>query len=134
MGSLCRKLISVVVMLSIFSQLFLPFTTYASQQKTSASDKRNALDTVGTKANRLKTLGDSGVDNSSGAFTYSYPMTVPKGKYGLEPDVTISYNSQNTEESMVGYGMTLAMTYIERGNKNGTDKMFTSTDSFVSSL
>ena len=134
MGSSMQKCASIVLVLVIVLNMWLPAAAYAAPQSTNASDTRNSLDTIGTKANRLKTVGDSGVDLSSGAFTYSYPMDIPKGKYGLQPDITIAYNSQNAEDSMVGYGMTFPIPYIERGNKNGSDKIFTSTDSFVSSL
>ena len=50
---------------------------------------------------------------SSGAFTYSYPIEVPPVPGGLEPDVTLAYNSQavdgltsstNDQASWIGDG------------------------------
>lgn len=96
-----KKVTSIFLVLSILIQTSLPLVSYAAPQNLNVTDSRNSLETIGTKANRLKLIGNSGVDASTGAFTYSYPMTLPKGKFGLEPDITVSYNSQNQEDSMV---------------------------------
>lgn len=133
-----NKKINKIIGLTIFSSQILsavmPALTFAASQSVSNSDSKNALETVGTKANRLKTVGSSGVDESTGAFTYSYPIAVPKGKFDLEPSLNISYNSQSTENSIVGYGMNLSIPYIERTSKYGSDQMYTNTNVFVSSI
>jgi len=59
---------------------------------------------------------------SSGAYTYSYPITVPPVPGGLTPSVALSYDSQatsglnsstNNEASWVGDGWTYSPGYIE---------------------
>lgn len=73
-------------------------------------------------------------DVTTGALTYSYPFKLPPGRLGIQPQVGLSYNSQNTDEgSLFGYGWTLSIPTIERKNLNGTDKLYTSHD-FTSSL
>lgn len=58
-----------------------------------------------------------------GAFTYSYPVTVPPALGGTAPDVTLSYNSQsidgetsvtNTQAGWIGDGWDYAPGFIER--------------------
>jgi hypothetical protein len=60
---------------------------------------------------------------SSGAFTYSYPMNVPPVPGGLEPEVSLDYDSQatdgltsstNNEASWVGDGWDYSPGYIEQ--------------------
>jgi hypothetical protein len=128
-----KQFIAGLVIVSQFLTIFSPFTVFAAAQSVQNNDTQNALETVGTKANRLKTLGSSGVDESTGAFTYSYPIALPKGLLGLEPSLNLSYNSQNTENSIVGFGWNLAIPYVERSSKQGVDKIYSNTD-FVSSL
>jgi YD repeat-containing protein len=128
-----KQKIGVLILASQAVSLLTPILAFAAPQTVSGTDIQNSLETVGTKANRLKTVGSSGVDESTGAFTYSYPFSLPKGLLGLEPSISLSYNSQASENSIVGYGWTLAMPYIERSAKKGVDKIYTNTD-FVSSL
>lgn len=128
-----KQKVGVVVLVSQLFSVFVPLVTFAAPQAVSGSDIQNSLETVGTKANRLKTVGSSGVDESSGAFTYSYPFSLPKGLLGLEPSITLAYNSQSTENSIIGYGWNMAIPYIERTSKYGVDKIYTKND-FVSSL
>lgn len=72
--------------------------------------------------------------NNHGAFTYNYVFTVPKGIEGMQPSLSISYNSQNTSNtSMLGYGWSLDIPMISRRNTTGIDKIF-SQNNFSSSL
>ncbi len=73
-------------------------------------------------------------DPATGALVYSYPFTLPPGRSGLQPDLKLQYNSQQLDDqNVVGYGWSLSVPYIERLNKHGSDKIYTSTD-FSSSL
>jgi RHS repeat-associated protein len=73
-------------------------------------------------------------DESSGALHYDYPLEVPPGRNGLQPDLKLSYNSQNLEDgSMFGYGWTINIPYIQRKNTHGTDKLYSGFD-FTSAL
>ncbi|HZM83376.1 MAG TPA: hypothetical protein VFC19_47280 [Candidatus Limnocylindrales bacterium] len=60
---------------------------------------------------------------SSGDFTWSYPLRVPPGVGGPEPQLEISYSAQsvdgrtastNNQPSWVGEGFDLATSYVER--------------------
>jgi hypothetical protein len=61
-------------------------------------------------------------DGSSGAYTYSYPVTVPPVPGGLEPSVALDYSSQmvdglnastNNQASWIGDGWTYEPGFIE---------------------
>lgn len=75
------------------------------------------------------------IDQTTGALVYSYPIETPDGVNGLNPNLKLSYNSQNTKnDSVYGYGWSSNIPYIERVNKHGTDQLYTGTyDDYVSS-
>ena len=75
------------------------------------------------------------IDQTTGALNNSYPITLPPGKDRLTPDLSLSYNSQQLDNSSVtGYGWSFTIPYITRVNKHGTDKLYTQTyPDFVSS-
>ncbi len=73
-------------------------------------------------------------DMRTGAFTYSYPLTVPPGRNGVQPSLALSYSSANNDNaSVVGYGWTLDIPSIERINRYGTDDLYDNHD-FTSAL
>lgn len=120
----------------VFIQLATPLTSiavYAASVTSNDVGSTAALDPVGNKASRLQTQGTSGVDQSSGALTYSYPLSIPEGRGGMSPKLALSYNSQNNDSGWFGYGWTMSIPYIDRTVKVGTDKMYTN-PAFVSSL
>ncbi|MEK7539140.1 MAG: SpvB/TcaC N-terminal domain-containing protein [Patescibacteria group bacterium] len=64
-------------------------------------------------------------DLNTGALTFDYPISAPPGRNGLTPDLKLQYNSKNNfNNSMFGYGWTDNIPYIERINKDGTDKLY----------
>lgn len=64
-------------------------------------------------------------DLTNGAFTKSYPIAVPPGRNGIEPDLKLTYSSQaGRPDSIVGYGWSLNIPYIERLNKKGVDNLY----------
>jgi RHS repeat-associated protein len=74
-------------------------------------------------ATPLSEAGTWAEAGSSGAFTYSYPIQVPPVPGGLEPDISLNYNSQlvdgltssdNTQASWIGDGWDYSPGYIER--------------------
>ncbi len=68
------------------------------------------------------------IGNSSmtGAFIFSYPIAVPPGRNGMQPDLKLIYNSQSGSESNVfGYGWDINIPYIERINRKGINKLYT---------
>ncbi len=74
------------------------------------------------------------IDESSGTYQFDIPINVPPGRNGLQPNLSLKYTSRpQYEGSVVGYGWSLNIPYIERINKRGLDKIFTDTY-FSSSL
>lgn len=66
------------------------------------------------------------VDHNSGALIEKIPVEIPPGRSGLQPDISLQYNSQQLQDdSIVGYGWSLPIPYIERMNKRGTDNLYT---------
>jgi RHS repeat-associated protein len=70
---------------------------------------------------------------SSGAFTYSYPLKVPPVPGGLEPEVSLDYDSQatdgltsstNNEASWIGDGWDYSPGYIEQDYPSCTTSFF----------
>ena len=48
------------------------------------------------------------VNKNSGALTYAYNLAVPPGRNNMQPDLKLSYNSNDkTEGSIFGYGWSL---------------------------
>lgn len=61
----------------------------------------------------------------SGAFTYNVPIITPPGRNGVQPQLQLSYNSQDKDTSSIfGFGWSLNIPYIERMNKSGADQMY----------
>ncbi len=76
-------------------------------------------------------------DERSGAAVTDYPIVVPPGRNGTQPNLALSYNSQNTEDgSVFGFGWSINIAYIERLNKTGIDQLYSTTTPvyFASSL
>ncbi len=66
-----------------------------------------------------------GLSQSSGAMTYSYPLIIPPGRNGVQPDLSLSYSSADKrQDSLYGYGWSLNLPYIERTNKLGTNNFY----------
>ena len=74
------------------------------------------------------------IDGATGAFTQSLPLDIPPGRNGLQPDVTLDYNSQRTQDSIVGYGWQLSIPYIARLNKTGSQNLYSTNPYFISSI
>src|SRR5215468_1183323 len=64
------------------------------------------------------------VDGQSGALTQSLKLDIPPGRNGLQPDLALQYNNQRTEDSIVGYGWTITIPYIQRLNKTGSQNLY----------
>ncbi|MFS4093357.1 HYD1 signature containing ADP-ribosyltransferase family protein [Streptomyces sp. AF1A] len=74
-------------------------------------------------ATSLAPSGQWSAGGSSGAFAYSYPITVPDVPGGLAPSVALSYNSQsvdgrtsstNAQSSWIGDGWDYSPGFVER--------------------
>ncbi|MFI8421199.1 RHS repeat-associated core domain-containing protein [Streptomyces sp. NPDC085479] len=82
------------------------------------------------KATPLAANGKWSAGGSSGAFTYSYPMTIPAPPAGPAPNVTLSYNSQavdgktavsSPQASWIGEGWDYNPGFIERRYRSCKD-------------
>ena len=73
------------------------------------------------------------IDGATGAFTQRITLDIPPGRSGLQPDVTLDYNSQRTQDSIVGYGWQLSIPFIQRLNKTGSQNLY-SGEYFSSSI
>jgi Salmonella virulence plasmid 65kDa B protein len=59
------------------------------------------------------------------AHLRSTSIDIPPGRNNLQPDLSLDYNSQNTDQdSIVGYGWTLSIPFIERLNKTGSENLY----------
>jgi hypothetical protein len=77
------------------------------------------------------------VDQNTGVLDTTYPITIPPGRNGLQPNLDLVYNSEDSEQgSIFGEGWSISIPYIERLNKSGVDQLYsTSTlNYFTSSL
>ncbi len=65
-------------------------------------------------------------DAVSGALLYTFPVTIPPGRNGIQPDLALNYNNQSIEEgSIVGAGWSITIPSIERINRKGSEKLYT---------
>lgn len=77
------------------------------------------------------------VDQSTGALVYDYPIDLPPGRSGLNPDLALTYNSQDNEKfNIIGQGWTVNIPYIQRIPRKGVDNLYNETGNqfFYSSL
>ena len=73
------------------------------------------------------------IDGYTGALTQRIALDVPPGRNGLQPDLALEYNSQATEDSVVGYGWRISIPYIQRLNKTGSQDLY-NIPTFTSSI
>src|SRR5262249_35211490 len=71
-----------------------------------------------------QTIEQDKIDGSTGASTQTIPLDIPPGRNGLQPDVSLQYNSQNTSDGIVGYGWSLSIPSIQRLNKIGSQELY----------
>jgi len=73
------------------------------------------------------------VERSTGALNQQITFSIPPGRNGLTPDVSLIYNSQQLEDDIAGYGWAVSVPSIKRFNKTGSENIY-SDDFFTSSL
>jgi Salmonella virulence plasmid 65kDa B protein len=123
-GSVHSKLISLILSVSI---LFTPVgPVFAAFGDGSPTVPNSSV--FGTPTD------DPKVDGATGAFTQKITLDIPPGRNGLQPDVSLDYNSRRTKESIVGYGWSLSVPYIERENKFGSQSIYATSTYFMSSI
>jgi hypothetical protein len=85
---------------------------------------------AGPNPANLTPTGTQGVSLFTGAFTYSYPVAVPPGRRGIQPNLSLLYNSQ-AQNGWVGMGWNLSLGSIQRSTKNGIPTYNDSQDTFI---
>ena len=115
-----RKLFgSVFVSIFVFSIFLSP----AFADDTSYSpDNANKVDPL---QSQKQMQGNISVGKFTGAGIYNYPVSLPPGRNGMTPSVSITYNSQDESlENIVGYHWSLPEYSIKRLNKTGVEKLY----------
>jgi len=77
------------------------------------------------------------VDKNSGALNTVFPLDIPPGRNNLQPDLKLTYSSQDGGfGNIIGEGWSINIPYIERFNKTGIDKFYSTSSPqyFTSSL
>jgi len=89
------------------------------------------------QATHLPSVDAFQVSQFTGAATYSLPIEVPQGPGGLQPSLSLSYNSQvidqssmQTQASWVGMGWSLDAGSIELNNHGTTDDVSIADDTW----
>jgi RHS repeat-associated protein len=151
------KVITVSVIFSLIFSSFMPLwginsipimqaaeIGYAAQQSTASMvvdgigtakglSITSASSTSMTTTNNNILPSQSHVDESSGAFLWSLPITLPAGRANHTPSLTLSYDSRrNNPTGYIAKGWELDIPYIQRINKVGVDLMYDRPD-FASS-
>jgi RHS repeat-associated protein len=90
---------------------------------TAASSGESASGSGNYAASPLSASSSWSAGSSSGAFTWSYPLTTPPAAAGPTPQLALSYDSgsvdgrtasTNNQGTMVGEGFDLTSSYVER--------------------
>lgn len=63
------------------------------------------------------------VDGFTGTHMQRIALDIPPGRNGLQPDLALEYNSQNTDDNIVGYGWRISVPFIQRLNKTGSQDL-----------
>jgi hypothetical protein len=106
----------VIGLALIFSQLLAPVSAYAAFGDGAPTVP--VPNPFSGQSTQLK------VDGPTGAFTERVSIVIPPGRNSLQPDLSLEYNSQRTEDGVVGYGWSLSVPYIERLNKTGSQDLY----------
>jgi hypothetical protein len=66
-------------------------------------------------------------DESTGALRYSFPIVIPPGRNGLQPELELTYDSSNSKNEYLGLGWATNIPYIERINRTGAENLYDNT-------
>ncbi|NJP03928.1 hypothetical protein HC823_01505 [Candidatus Gracilibacteria bacterium] len=85
------------------------------------------------KNDPLKTLssaqGKYDIDLFSGSPSYSFPITLPPGRDGVTPKVSLHYSGNNRKfDSLAGYGWNMTQNAIYRSTNHGVDQLYERND------
>ena len=140
-GRFTKSIIYFLVFLMVFPLNCTPvlaqeegsISSYSSisASETSSEEGNNVSPTGQKTEQKVELIKEA---TATGAFTYEYPISVPPGRNGFEPDLKLTYNSQDkSNENLFGYGWTINIPYIERINRFGVNFLYNH-NLFLSSL
>ena len=75
---------------------------------------------------KIPTQAQATVDQSTGALIYEYPISLPEGRNGMTPELSVRYNSRNATrpDTFTGLGWELSLPYIQRERFKGVQDIF----------
>ena len=116
-----RRLLITILISSLLAQ-----AAYAQSRGGGAEIKEGG----GVAGSMAPFSGESfQTDLATGAATLSVPITVPPGRKNIQPNIALSYSSNNSN-GICGVGWAMPMSYIQRSTKNGVPK-YDNTDTFM---
>jgi hypothetical protein len=92
-----------------------------------------AVERSGPNPGNLAPTGTANASLFTGAFTYSYPIAVPPGRNGMQPDLNLTYNSQ-AGNGWLGIGWDFSVGSIQRSTRKGVPTYNDGQDTFVFNL
>ncbi len=99
-----------------------------------AESQQSGPDPVDNYVNKTPTSSFPHNDPNTGGIIDNIKIQVPQGRNGLQPDLSLIYSNQNTENQVVfGYGWSINIPFIERENRQGISTLY-SDNFFRSSL
>ena len=107
-------------------------------KSTTATTKPNALTPMDATSSGASSAGVNTnvqsasvqVQPSSGSASLSVPIAVPAGRAGIQPNLSLVYNSSNRQLGNAGYGWNLDLGSIQRSTKKGVPTYNDSQDIF----
>ena len=75
---------------------------------------------------KVPTQAQATVDQSTGSLIYEYPISLPEGRAGMTPELSLKYNSRNASkpDGIAGLGWETSVPYIMREASKGTDNLY----------
>ncbi|MCH9808453.1 MAG: FG-GAP-like repeat-containing protein [Alphaproteobacteria bacterium] len=113
------------------SSLISPESALSAPQTAQQSQSSQA----GSASGDAETVVLETVSSFDGSFSYDYPLALPPGRNGMQPDLSLSYSSgRGSDHDQFGYGWSINIPYVQRINKYGVENLYTGTSSYFSSL
>ena len=108
-----KKIFQYFVVLCV---LLISANTFASGVQTNTASFHTIL---------KEFQGKPDVDLFSGAFTYGYPLWIPEGRNGMQPNLRLNYSSNNRGfETFLAHGWTIPSNSVFRSPKKGITGMY----------